>query len=255
MKIQIEPVELDAISKLRDLYRQELNCQIVHDCAHFREKCFQSHLITVNGQVVGYGSTWVGPYWMNKNSLFEFYVTPPYRPLLFSLFEELLKAVRPSRIYTQTNDPFLSVVFPDYIEKPVVGHILFKDVATTHHVLDGVVFRRAMPEDKEHIFPHKVEPVGDWLLETEGKIAATGGMGFHYNRPYGDIYMEVEESFRKRGFGRFLVQELKRVCYEGGSVPAARCRPTNLGSRRTLEGAGFAPCARLVYGDVAGSGV
>lgn len=36
--------------------------------------------------------------------------------------------------------------------------------------------------------------------------------------------LAVAEPFRRRGFGAFLVQELKRVCYEGGYVPAARWR-------------------------------
>ena len=97
-----------------------------------------------------------------------------------------------------------------------------------------------------------VEPVGDWLLEFGGRIVATGGVLNHYNRPYGDIFMEVHPDFRRRGFGSYLVQELKAECRRAGSVPAARTRPTNLASRRTLERAGFAPCARLIWGDVLG---
>jgi GNAT superfamily N-acetyltransferase len=34
---------------------------------------------------------------------------------------------------------------------------------------------------------------------------------FHYNPPYGDVYMEVAEPFRRRGLGAYLVQELKRI--------------------------------------------
>ncbi len=53
-----------------------------------------------------------------------------------------------------------------------------------------------------------------------GRRRGAGDILYHYNRPYGDIYMKVGEPFRKRGLGSFLVQELKRICYEGGSVPA-----------------------------------
>jgi len=87
-------------------------------------------------------------------------------------------------------------------------------------------------------------------VEVEGKVAATGGILFHYNRPYGDIYMDVAESFRRRGLGSFLVQELKRVCYEGGNIPAARCNPGNIASRRTLQKAGFVPCGNILNGSV-----
>jgi RimJ/RimL family protein N-acetyltransferase len=81
-------------------------------------------------------------------------------------------------------------------------------------------------------------------------VAASGGILFHYNRPYGDIFMETNESFRRRGLGAFLVQELKRVCYEGGHVPAARCNPNNVASRRTLQRAGFVPCGHILKGPV-----
>src|SRR5262249_62021949 len=92
-----------------------------------------------------------------------------------------------------------------------------------------------------------------WLLEIEGNIAATGGILYHYNRPYGDIYMAVAESFRRRGLGAYLVQELKRICYEQGSVPAARCNPANVASRKTLQKAGFVPCGCMLHGVVAPS--
>ena len=79
-------------------------------------------------------------------------------------------------------------------------------------------------------------------------MAASGGVLFHYNRPYGDIYLDVEAPFRRRGVGSFLVQELKRACYEGGHVPAARCNTGNVASQRTLQRAGFVPCGHILKG-------
>ena len=254
MNIQVSPVDPEKILPFRDLYKQELNCQIVHDTAHYRKDCVQSFLLEVSGEIVGYGSTWVGDYWMTKGSAFEFYVLPTHRSALFTLFDEFIRITQPPKLYAQTNDPFLGVLIYDYVEKIIPRHILFRDGKTTNHSVQGAIFRRSTPEDKDHIFKHNVEPVGGWLLEKDGRIIATGGVAYHYNRPYGDIFMEVDEAFRRRGFGQFLVQELKRVCYQSGSVPGARTTPTNLASRRTLEGAGFAPCGRLIYGDtVAGT--
>ena len=92
------------------------------------------------------------------------------------------------------------------------------------------------------------------MLELEGKVVGQGGILFHYNRPYGDVYMEVPEPFRRRGFGSYLVQELKRVAYELGAVPGARCNTSNLGSRRTLQKAGFVPFAHMLTGIVAHTG-
>jgi GNAT superfamily N-acetyltransferase len=73
----------------------------------------------------------------------------------------------------------------------------------------------------------------------------------HYNPPYGDLYMEVDERFRRRGYGSYLIQELKRVSYEAGLVPAARCNVANGASRATLQKAGLLPCARLLSGVLA----
>ena len=82
-----------------------------------------------------------------------------------------------------------------------------------------------------------------------GVAVATGGVLFHYNPPYGDIFMEVHESYRQRGFGSYMVQELKRICYEMGKTPAARCNVSNVASRRTMEKAGLLPCGRILLGD------
>jgi GNAT superfamily N-acetyltransferase len=251
VKIEVLPADREAVLPLREIYRQELNCQIVHDCAHDRGNCVEWHQMRLNGEIAGYGSIWVGAYWMSKGSLFEFFVLAAHRTALYPLFEQLLVATKPPRIYAQTNDPFLGVLIYDFVGKIEVGHILFEDYQRTNHSVDGVTFRRTLPEDKNRIFEHKVEPVGDWLLEFSGQIVATGGIGYHYNPPYGDIFMEVHPDFRRRGFGSFLVQELKAVCRREDKVPVARTVPRNVASRRTLERAGFAPRARLLWGNLA----
>ena len=62
--------------------------------------------------------------------------------------------------------------------------------------------------------------------------------------------MEVAEPFRRRGLGAYLVQELKRVAYELGSVPCARCNPDNVASRKTLQKAGLVPDAHVLNGSI-----
>jgi GNAT superfamily N-acetyltransferase len=63
--------------------------------------------------------------------------------------------------------------------------------------------------------------------------------------------MEIEEPFRRRGFGAYLVQELKRRAYDIGSIPAARCNTDNRPSRKTLQNAGFVPYAHVLSGSIA----
>jgi GNAT superfamily N-acetyltransferase len=110
--------------------------------------------------------------------------------------------------------------------------------------------KKATEDDKERILASKLDDGAGWLIESDGIVVATGGLLFHYNPPYGDIYMSVHESYRQRGFGSYLVQELKRIAYEMGKRPAARCNVSNTASRKTLQKAGLLPCARLLEGDV-----
>jgi GNAT superfamily N-acetyltransferase len=91
-----------------------------------------------------------------------------------------------------------------------------------------------------------------WVVTMTEEIAGAGGVLYHYNRPYGDVYMKIAEAFRRLGLGAYLVQELKAVCRKGCSVPAARCNVDNVPSRRTLLRAGFVPCGALIVGDLRG---
>ena len=90
----------------------------------------------------------------------------------------------------------------------------------------------------------------EWVLRLGEEKVGGGGILFHYNEPYGDIYMDVAEPFRRRGLGAYLVQELKRETYRLGSIPAARCSPDNVGSRKTLQKAGFVPYAHILNGSI-----
>lgn len=128
----------------------------------------------------------------------------------------------------------------DYADEIAVENILFEDTLTTRLPCDGGLFRLSKPGDgKEE---------NEWVLEVEGCVVGSGGVLFHYNPPYGDVYMEIAEDNRRKGYGSYLVQELKRVCYEGGHRPAARCNPDNIASRLTLQRAGFTVCGRMLAG-------
>lgn len=72
----------------------------------------------------------------------------------------------------------------------------------------------------------------------------------NYNFPYADIYMQVNEPFRRKGLGSFLVQELKAEAYRIGRVPAARCNIDNKISKATLLKAGFKICGFRLKGNI-----
>jgi GNAT superfamily N-acetyltransferase len=129
--------------------------------------------------------------------------------------------------------------------------VLFEDGVATSLTVPGAIVRKMRWYERPFVFKHTLEPVGQWAIHLDREIAATGGLFFHYNRPFGDIYMEVAEPFRRRGLGSLLVQELKRVARQGGHVPAARCSIENSASHATLRRAGMRECGHIVRGLVA----
>jgi len=236
MELTVRPVEVKEILPWRELYRQEMNCQIVHDSLHVREGWTVPYLLESDGEAIGYGSIAVGGPWVGTRTVFEFFVAGKERSRFFEAFEALRAASEADAIETQTNDVMLTAMLHTWAHDVFSEKIVFEDKLTTAYRAPGAALR-------------KREPEGDWmLLEAGGEVAGTGGILYHYNRPYGDIWMEVAEPFRRRGFGTYLVQELKRICREGGSVPCARCNTENVASRKTLQKAGFVPCAHMLRG-------
>ena len=249
--ITATPTSLERIRLWRDMYQLEMGCQIIHDSIHFRSGWTQEYLLTVGDTPVGYGSVAVGGPWTNQAALYEFYVVPTERLRLFELFRALLAASRPVSIEVQSNDDLATTMLHAVASHVTSEAILFHDKITTALVVPGATLRA--PTASEAADASADERRWRRVVDVDGQAAASGGVLFHYNRPYGDIYMDVQEPFRRRGLGSFLVQELKRLCYEGGHVPAARCNPANLASQRTLQRAGFVPCGHILKGLVPGN--
>ena len=246
MKIEVSPVPLEDVLPLRELYRREMNCQIIHDSLPARG-FGNLFLVRADGRVAGYGFV-MGYRGEPKDLVREFYVVPALRGQALAMFRRLVEASGARRIEAQTNDVLLTLMLYDCATGVTSERVLFHDALTTRLAVPGANFREVTPGDEGRIFGHKVEPVGGWLVEHGGEVVATGGIALHYNPPYGDLYMEVAEPFRRRGYGSFLIQELKRIGYETGRIPAARCDVANAASRATLQRAGLFPCARILSG-------
>jgi GNAT superfamily N-acetyltransferase len=251
MELSARQTALEEIQAWRDLYRQEMNCQIIHDSIHSRPGWTVEYALIADGTPVGYGSVAVAGPWKDQPSLYEFYVLLHYRSRLFDFFAVLLAASGVRRIETQSNDSLLTAMLHTFARDVTSESILYHDKLTTALAPGDAHFRRAIASDNLEISAAQLFSHG--VVEVGGAVAAKGGILFHYNRPYGDIYMEVAEPFRRRGLGSYLVQELKRICYEQGNVPSARCNPNNIASRKTLQKAGFVPCGHILTGSVSGA--
>jgi GNAT superfamily N-acetyltransferase len=251
MTIQATETSGRNILPLRTRYRDEANCQIVHDSIHRREGWTVSYLLELSGFPVGFGSVAIAGPWKDRPTVFEFYVLAEHRSQAFALFEAFLTASAARFFEVQTSDVLLTVMLHTYGRDIVSEKIVFHDALTTSLPANGASLQRVTAWEEIELCRERQQGGGEWLLEIDGKEAAKGGILFHYNRPYGDIYMEVTEALRKRGLGSYLVQELKRECYQLGAIPCARCDPTNIASRKTLQRAGFVPFAHILNGVVA----
>jgi GNAT superfamily N-acetyltransferase len=246
MSLDVTRVPAEAVEPLRDLYRVEMNCQIVLDSWH-RRGWVDSYVFQSGGRVIGYGL--VGGIRRDPvDTVTEFFVLPEHRGAALPLFRRLVDLSGARLAEVQSNDRLFSVMLYDCATEIRSDVVLFEDGLTTHLAAPGATFRRTTKDEGEALARQGLDRDAEWVLEFDHALVAAGGILTHYNQPYGDLYMGVAEGVRRRGFGAFFVQELKRTAYEQGRIPAARCNVANLASRATLQRAGMFPCARVLIG-------
>jgi GNAT superfamily N-acetyltransferase len=243
----------DVILPLRTRFRQEMNCQIVHDSIHTRGGWASIYALHLDGTLAGFGSVAIAGPWKDKPTIFEFYVLPAHRGRAFDLFETFVEASGAKFMEIQSNDTVLAVMLHTYARDIWSEKIVFADQLTTALTAEGAVMQQLTSDDEIRLSIAERAGQAEWQLQVDGQSAGNGAILFHYNRPYCDLAMEISEPFRRRGFGSYLVQELKRAAYRLGSVPCARCSPENVASRRTLQKAGLVPFAHILNGTVATS--
>ncbi len=225
-----------------------MDCQIIHESIHTRAGWTQEYAFVAGASVLGYGSVAVEGPWRGQPTIYEFYLVPDLRSEALTLFRTLLVESGAAAMAGQSNDPHMVVPLHQFAAAISVEKILFRDLQTTTGAPQGATFRSATAAECPDAAPDDLHWRG--IVEVDGRVVASGGVLFHYNPPFGDVYMEVAPQFRRRGYGSFLVQELKRRCVEAGFTPGARCNPENTASVRTLQKAGFAPCGHLLSGQV-----
>lgn len=246
MEISVTAVSVDDIRPLRERYRREMKCQLVHDSLHRRPGWTTPFLLTLHGEIAGYASLAVAGPWTGKPTLFELFIVPERRSRLFELVEALLAASGARFFEIQNNDPLLNVVAHTYGRNVVSEKIIFADTFVTALPANGATLRRVTSDEESRRCFEQRQGSSECELVCDGLVVGEGGVAFHYNPPYGDVYMSIEEPYQRRGLGSYFVQELKQVCRDLGGIPGARCNPDNIASRRTLQKAGFVPYAHIL---------
>ena len=214
----VRKATLTDILPLRALYLQEMNCQIRYDACHARGWT-DSYLLMRDEAAIGYGSI-KGQQRADRDTIFELYVAPAFRAHSRDFFAPLAAASKAAYVECQSNDRLLTPLLYEFATGIKSDTVLFEEHVATSHAVPGASVRLRRKGDV--VFEHHVEPVGEYVLELAGDIVATAGFMLHYNPPFADLYMEVRSDSRRRGYGSFILQEVKKACYLAGRVPAAR---------------------------------
>jgi GNAT superfamily N-acetyltransferase len=247
MDLQITKTDLKDVLDLRTLFLQECNFQVRYNACHERGWS-DSYLISVDGANIGYGSVKGKDDLTKREAIFEFYVMPSWRKNAGVIFEKLISVSGTTYIECQSNDLLLASMLYEFGQNISSDVILFKDGPVTTLEISGATFRQRIPD--EHLFQHNHEPDGDYVIEVNSEVVATGGFLLHYNKPFADLYMEVREDQRQKGYGSLLIQEVKKACFISGRVPAARCNISNKASKATLLKGGLAIAGYMFLGEI-----
>jgi GNAT superfamily N-acetyltransferase len=247
MDLKVEKVNLKEILSLRELFLKENNFQVRYDACH-RRGWTDSYLITIDGADAGYGSVKGKDDLSLRDTIFEFYLTPKNRKYSNTAFEMLINASGVKYIECQSNEHLLSSMLFEFSNSASSDVVLFEDDQFAFLNIPGATFRKKTTGDKS--FDHKSEPDGDYVIEADGEIVATGGFLLHYNMPFADLYMEVREDQRQKGYGSLMIQELRKACFDAGRVPAARCNITNKASKATLLKGGLRIAGYMLTGEI-----
>lgn len=244
MDCKATKTNLDQIQIFRRLFLEESNCQVRYNAMHERGWS-DSYLLTLDGIAVGYGSTNSQNIKGARETVFEFYLVPHVRNHARTLFRELLIASQATLVESQSNIQLLCAMLHEFTDQIYAPVVLFEDHAVTEHILPGVTFRRLAENEKIY-----AGDPGQFVLEVNGEVVANGGFLLHYNMPFADLFMDVKEDCRRRGYGSYLLQEVKKQCYLAGRIPAARCNVANPASRATLLKAGLKVIGHMLIGQV-----
>lgn len=239
-------VESAHIKSLRELFLHENNFQFVYNKCH-DYGWSASWLCMADGVEIGYGSIWGSITREQRDAVFEFYIIKSFRHLSNTIFPSFCTVSNAVFIEAQSNDIFLSPLLYQYCENINAEAMLFHDHYESRLVNTELQLRKSVPEDN-------LGNDGDeYVLLLNNEIIGGGGLMLNYNKPYADIYMQIKEPFRLKGYGSWLVQELKKEAYRIQRVPSARCNINNHISRATLEKSGFKICGFILKGNIKSS--
>jgi RimJ/RimL family protein N-acetyltransferase len=264
--LEVMPAEREKIVFLRELHKREVNDIVLTERGFAHRGWYDPYLIRKDERLIGYGL--VNAY-DDVRMLVEFSLLPFYRADALAIEASFLDRIAITHISADTRDRFFTLMLYDFCEQISSEDITFRDEIRTHDHVPGVTLRPVTEADVSALFPILRGPEGHpfemdseeelarwihrgvgWLLLDGETIVGVGAIFDDFNLPFAELGMMVPGTFRNRGYGTYILQELKTQCYRRGLIPTSRCDVRNVASRRTHLKAGFLPSGRLLDGVV-----
>jgi GNAT superfamily N-acetyltransferase len=194
----------------------------------------------------------------DEGKMFEFFLLPGHVPKVDSILNEVVELYNIKFIVCQTFDHLtLSQCLIRMKKRKILGYNFRERTGPSGKIpAFDVGSRTATIGDHELILKHSEGIFDDnekkdipyWI--DKGSIIIfedenNGFLGYGIfnrtlpDRNWFDVGMYVSPDFRKRGFGTFIIDRMADHVTVMGGIPNAGCSFENIGSRKTLEKAGF----------------
>lgn len=246
----------DKLDEFRNLYfnsipePQELFLELlINPYKELDTKPPKKYLIKIKETDIGYCIV------NSEDIILEFYLIDNYIPICEDIFKLVLTKLSISKAFCKSFDSVFLKCCITYHKSLKLEGILFrdmieKDVEKPH---PNLKFRIGESEDFSQISLFKegfFENNGELKVYLDNKrlfcflindeIIGCGIFSrIIKNRPDFDIGMVVHPKYRRKGFGTYIINHLKNFCLENNWRPICGCGIENIGSRHTLEKAGF----------------
>lgn len=273
MHLSTQPVSPDEVAELQTEFRSSMSGP---QDAYWQEGLIAAadHFeIHIDNQLAGYGVV------NSQNQLLQFHLVAGYQRSATSIFRHLLPERNIKQAMAATIEPCYFSVCLDTQVRATVHTFLFSDhtprepelnslpghqfrLATSHDLPGVLAILTGGDEfvDMETVETHFAGPVGYarmviaagilHVLEYNGEVIGTGELRERVLwPPFADVGMIVRKDYRRQGLGTYLLCKLKQMAAARGLTPICSCEAGNLGSRKSIEKAGFVAHHRVVQFD------
>ncbi|MEM6804294.1 MAG: GNAT family N-acetyltransferase [Bacteroidota bacterium] len=206
----------------------------------------------------------------DEKQLIQFFLKQDYLSLGESIFTHFLQHTAVIKGIVGTNNPtYLSLALATS-KKIKLHSYLFRDHLPVSLEEKAGTLLQCQAEELEKIVQFYIESIGasrDWLLDYVGERIAkkeiyslehhAGIIGTCEvrNSPSSaqvvDIGMAVAPSYRRQGYGSYLLHQAKLIALTSGKTPICSCERENTGSFKAINHAGFRSLYQLLEVDFA----